>query len=231
LRTPLNAILGFSDMIASEATGPGVSPRYREYATDIHDSGTHLLSLINDLLDVAKIEAGRMEIDPQWLDAFHVFNTVHRLMSAKARARDQELLLSLPSDAPPLFADERAFKQIALNLISNAIKFSPNQSRITMSGRLAGDGGFLLVVEDTGAGIPPEKLDKIFSPFCQVDNRYDRQSGGTGLGLALVHGLAGLHGGRAWLESALGAGTRAYVHFPLAKIVAEPLPERRASRV
>jgi two-component system cell cycle sensor histidine kinase PleC len=214
LRTPLNAILGFSEIIAKECFGVVGNPRYVEYAGDIHASGAHLLSLINDLLDVAKIEAGRMEIQPELLDPQKTFETALKLVGAKARERRQELVIEVDPGVPQLYADERALKQILINLVSNAVKFTPDGGRITVLGSRARTGGFQIMVEDTGPGIPREKLDRIFKPFSQVDNRYDRQGGGTGLGLALVRGLCELHGGRAWLESEAGKGCRAYVIFP-----------------
>jgi two-component system cell cycle sensor histidine kinase PleC len=214
LRTPLNAILGFSEIIAKEVFGSVGSPRYAEYASDIHSSGAHLLSLINDLLDVAKIEAGRMEIEPCELDVRKCFDTALKIIAVKARERRQELAIEVDPNAPALFADERALKQILINLVSNAVKFTPEGGRITVLGSRARDGSFQIMVEDNGPGIPREKLDKIFKPFSQVDNRYDRQGGGTGLGLALVRGLAELHGGRAWLESEQGKGCRAFVILP-----------------
>jgi len=215
LRTPLNAILGFSEIIAQECFGPTGSPRYKEYAGDIHSSGAHLLSLINDLLDVAKIEAGKMEIEPQPLEARHTFEVALKLIGAKAREKHQELTIDVDASAPPLYADERALKQILINLVSNAVKFTPEGGRITVVGSAARGGGFQISVQDNGPGIPREKLDRIFTPFSQVDNRYDRQAGGTGLGLALIRGLAELHGGRAWLESEPGKGCCGYVVLPV----------------
>jgi len=215
LRTPLNAILGFSEIIAQECFGPAGSPRYKEYAGDIHSSGAHLLSLINDLLDVAKIEAGKMEIQPQPLEARRTFDIALKLIGAKAREKHQELIIEVDPSAPPLFADERALKQILINLVSNAVKFTPEGGRIQVLGSAARGGGFQISVQDNGPGIPREKLDRIFTPFSQVDNRYDRQAGGTGLGLALIRGLTELHGGRAWLESEPGKGCCAYVVLPL----------------
>jgi two-component system, cell cycle sensor histidine kinase PleC len=222
LRTPLNAILGFSEIIAQECFGPVGSQRYREYAGDIHSSGAHLLSLINDLLDVAKIEAGRMEIAPNPLDARRTFDIALKLIGAKARERRQTLAIEIDPSSPPLYADERALKQILINLVSNAVKFTPEGGRITVRAEPARCGGFQISVQDNGPGIPREKLDKIFTPFSQVDNRYDRQAGGTGLGLALVRGLAELHGGRAWLESEYGKGCCAYVVLP----AVQPEPRR-----
>jgi two-component system cell cycle sensor histidine kinase PleC len=214
LRTPLNAILGFSEIIAQECFGPVGSPRYKEYAGDIHSSGSHLLSLINDLLDVAKIEAGRMEIQPEPLPVRKTIDGALKIIAVKARERRQELVVEVDSDVPALYADERALKQIVINLVSNAVKFTPEGGRIAVVAGRARAGGFQLMVEDNGPGIPRDKLDKIFKPFSQVDNRYDRQGGGTGLGLALVRGLVELHGGRAWLESEQGKGARAYIVLP-----------------
>jgi two-component system cell cycle sensor histidine kinase PleC len=215
LRTPLNAILGFSEIIAQECFGPVGNPRYRDYAGDIHSSGAHLLSLINDLLDIAKIEAGRMDIAPNPLDAGRVFEIALKLIGTKAREKGQSLSIAVEPSAPALYADERALKQILINLVSNAVKFTPEGGRIEVVGGLARDGGFQIMVKDNGPGIPRDKLDKIFAPFSQVDNRYDRQAGGTGLGLALVRGLAELHGGRAWVESEFGKGCSVFVNLPL----------------
>ena len=215
LRTPLNTILGFSEIISQECFGAVGNPRYKDYAGDIHSSGAHLLSLINDLLDIAKIEAGRMEIAPHPLEAARVFEVALKLVGAKAREKGQNLTITVEPSAPPLHADERALKQILINLVSNAVKFTPEGGRIEVVAGLARDGGFQIMVKDNGPGIPRDKLDKIFTPFSQVDNRYDRQAGGTGLGLALVRGLAELHGGRAWLESEYGKGCSVFVNLPV----------------
>jgi two-component system cell cycle sensor histidine kinase PleC len=214
LRTPLNAILGFSEIISQECFGPVGSERYRDYAGDIHASGAHLLSLINDLLDVAKIEAGRMDIAPHPLDAARTFDIALKLIGTKAREKDQALVIAVEENAPPLYADERAVKQILINLVSNAVKFTPLGGRIEVVGGRAANGDFQIMVRDNGPGIPREKLDLVFAPFNQVDNRFDRQAGGTGLGLALVRGLTELHGGRAWLESEYGRGCSVFVTLP-----------------
>ena len=217
LRTPLNAILGFSEIIGQECLGPVGVPRYKEYASDIHTSGSHLLSLINDLLDVAKIEAGRMEIEPHMIEARRTLEDALKLVAIKARERNQMLTIEVDQDASLLYADERAFKQIAINLVSNSVKFTPEGGAIVVRGSRLANGDFELMVEDTGVGIPKDKIAKIFLPFSQIDNRYDRQTGGTGLGLALVRGLAELHGGRAWVESEEGHGARVFVVFPSAQ--------------
>ena len=226
LRTPLNAILGFSEIIAQECFGPTGSPRYKEYAGDIHSSGAHLLSLINDLLDVAKIEAGKMDIDPNPLEVRKTLEGALKIMAPKAREKRQELVIDVEADTPPLYADERALKQILINLVSNASKFTPEGGRISVIASKAPGGAFQIMVEDNGPGIPREKLDRIFTPFNQVDNRYDRQAGGTGLGLALVRGLSELHGGRAWIESEYGRGCKVFVVLP-----SEPVPAQRNSEI
>jgi two-component system cell cycle sensor histidine kinase PleC len=216
LRTPLNAILGFSELIANETLGPVGTPRYRDYAGDINASGNHLLSLINDILDIAKIEAGKMDIEPIALDPKPVIEKALTVALARAREKHQRVQTNIESGGANLVADERAVKQIVINLVSNAVKFTPEGGNIVISGTLAADGGFQLCVEDDGPGIPAALLDRIFTPFNQIDNRYSRQAGGTGLGLSLVRGLAELHGGRAWIESDTGAGVRAFVYFPKA---------------
>jgi two-component system cell cycle sensor histidine kinase PleC len=214
LRTPLNAILGFSDIISHEYLGPVGSPRYREYAADIHSSGTHLLSLINDLLDVAKIEAGRMTIMPETLETRLVFDDALKLVGAKARERGQILTITIEDTAAELCADERALKQIVINLVSNAVKFTQVGGRIDVHAKRDRNNAFVLTVTDNGPGIPKAKLGRVFMPFSRVDNRYSSEGGGTGLGLALVKGLAELHGGRAWIESEEGKGTRSIVLLP-----------------
>jgi two-component system, cell cycle sensor histidine kinase PleC len=225
LRTPLNAILGFSEIIASQKLGRD-NPRYQDYARDIHDSGSHLLTLINDILDVAKIEAGKMEIDPRPLDIADVMANIERLMVVRTREKNQQLAIIVDDHAFWPVADERAFKQIVLNLLSNALKFTPAGGQIDVTCGRGDNGGYLLTVKDTGPGIAPDKLERVFIAFTQVDNRYDRATGGTGLGLAMVQGLAHLHGGRAWIDSELGKGTKVSVYFPLG--TAQPVP-RRAS--
>ena len=215
LRTPLNAILGFSDIIANERLGGVGTKRYKDYAFDINASGSHLLSIINDILDIAKIEAGKMELFPVVLDPRNIIEDSMKVVAGRARERHQTLNVHIDADAPMPYADERAVKQIVINLVGNAIKFTQEGGQIDLIGRKA-DGGFELCVSDNGPGIAPELLDKVFTPFNQVDNRYNRAAGGTGLGLSLVRGLAELHGGKAWIESGVGQGTQAHVYFPVA---------------
>jgi two-component system cell cycle sensor histidine kinase PleC len=177
------------------------------------------LSLINDLLDVAKIEAGRMEIEPHMIDTGRMLENALKFVGVKARERNQHLNLTVEEEARVLYADERAVKQILINLVSNAVKFTQEGGHIDVVARRNGGGDFELMVADDGPGIAKEKIDRIFKPFAQADNRYDRQAGGTGLGLALVRGLAELHGGRAWIESAEGKGTRVFVVLPSTTVV------------
>jgi len=216
LRTPLNAIIGFSEIIASQALGPN-NPRYPEYAGDILSSGTHLLGLINEILDVAKIEAGRMEIDPRPLDVAATFAAVERIMAVKAAQKALNISYRVDPGAGEIVADERAVRQILLNLVSNAVKFTPAGGAVTITAAPA-EGGVAVSVADNGPGIAADKLALLFKPFCQINNRFDQQNGGTGLGLALVQGLIGLHGGRADIDSLEGAGTCVSVYFPLVPV-------------
>ena len=229
LRTPLNAILGFSDIIANETFGPVGTPRYREYAGDINASGTHLLAIINDILDIAKIESGKMEVEPALFNPRIAVQSALRVLLVRAREKHQSMRVQIAEDVSECFADERAFKQIIINLGTNAVKFTQEGGEIVISGRRMADGGFELCVTDNGPGISPALLDRIFTPFNQIDNRYNRQEGGTGLGLSLVRGLAELHGGHAWIETEIGAGVRAYVTFPPGKAGAALLRNMRVS--
>ena len=225
LRTPLNAILGFSDIIANERLGEVGTKRYREYAHDINASGSHLLNIINDILDIAKIESGKMEIFPQILNPNEAIESALKVVAGRARERGQTLSVHVDSDAPMPYADDRAVKQMVINLVSNAIKFTQEGGQIEVTGRRS-NGGFELCVADNGPGIAAEMLDRVFTPFNQIDNRYNRSAGGTGLGLSLVRGLAELHGGKAWIESDLGQGARAYVYFPVANATGMRIRDR-----
>jgi two-component system, cell cycle sensor histidine kinase PleC len=218
LRTPLNAILGFSELIASETLGPVGTARYRDYATDINTSGAHLLTLINDILDIAKIESGKMEIAPQLMDPKTAIESALNVMQLRIREKNQTLTVNVDPNLDGLYTDERAFKQIIINLMSNAMKFTPERGDIGISLRQRDNGDCELCVSDNGPGIPAAFLDQVFMPFNQVDNRYCRQAGGTGLGLSLVRGLAQLHGGTAWIDSDTGKGVRAFVLLPAAPL-------------
>jgi len=213
LRTPLNAILGFAEMIEVAAVGPDISPQYRGYGRDIRESGAYLLSLINDMLDVAKIEAGKMELDRQYLDGKSVVDGALRLVTQRAESKSQTLTANVDAKFAP-FADERAFKQILVNLLSNAVKFSPEGGRIDIGCKPTQGGGLHLTVGDTGPGIPEDKIAQLFRPFERVDNSYQSGNAGTGLGLALVRGLVNLHGGRVWVENKKTGGLLVHVELP-----------------
>ena len=213
LRTPMNAILGFAELIEGQAVGGEVPKQYRDYATDIRNSGAHLLNLINDMLDVAKIEAGKMEIAPERLDTRHAVESAVRIIAHRAEAKRQTIAVTLDPHVR-LFADERALKQILLNFLSNAVKFSPEGAAIGVKCAQIASGWTRVSVEDNGPGIPEEKIGQLFRPFTRVDNRYDRSAGGTGLGLALVSGLVALHEGKVWVENKPSGGLIAAIDFP-----------------
>ncbi|GAB4360157.1 MAG: hypothetical protein Kow00114_13580 [Kiloniellaceae bacterium] len=213
LRTPLNAIIGFSEIMMTQSLGTLGNARYLEYAGDIHSSGNHLLSLINDVLDFSKAEAGRLELQTEPLDAAAVLRDCVRLVALDAREAGIELSAALPEGLPPLRADRRRLKQIALNLLSNAIKFTPAGGRVRVS--LDRDaGGIVMTFADTGVGMSPEQIPVALEAFGQVDSRLSRKYEGTGLGLPLSRHLAESHGGSLTIESALGEGTTVTVRLP-----------------
>ncbi len=217
LRTPLNAIIGFSDMLKSELFGP-LGPRYKEYSELIHESGTLLLDLINDILDMSKIEAGRFELSPESFNAAEAVETCARLMKQKADLQGLSVEADIGSDTT-VMADKRAVKQILLNLLSNAIKFTPRGGRITVATARQGDK-VLLSVADTGIGIPAADLPRLGKPFEQATQDSNLAKAGTGLGLALVRSLAQLHGGDLKIESTPGRGTTVTVILPAAQVAA-----------
>jgi signal transduction histidine kinase len=215
LRTPLNAIIGFSEMIKAEVYGPGL-PRYRDYATDIHGAGQHLLSLINDILDLSKAEAGRLDLHVEQVDLADLIGESARLMSD--RAVQKGLSLTLDIDVlPPLLIDRLRTKQILLNLLSNAIKFTPENGSVSIQGGRDTSGRVVICVRDTGIGIAPEMIAVAFEPFRQIDSMVARESEGTGLGLSLVKKLIELHDGEVALESTLNMGTTVSIAFPAAR--------------
>ncbi len=221
LRTPLNAIIGFADLIRLELFGPIKPKRYLEYARDIHGSGVHLLNMINELLDMAKIEAGRFDLHEAVLCPAEVGDEVIRMLRQSIQTARVTLDLDIPKDLPPIRADEQQIRRILVNLLSNAIKFTPAGGHITLSARLLADGSFEVMVADTGIGIPADKLDKVLEPFEQVENSFTRSRAGTGLGLPLTKAMVEAHGGRFMLESELGRGTRVHAILPPGRVVRE----------
>ena len=213
LRTPLNAILGFSDILAGEYFGKLQNDRQREYVGLIHQSGGHLLSVVNTMLDVSKIEAGRYELV---LEPFAVSDSVRaceQMLALQARQKGVKLSSRVPCDVGEAIADQRALQQILINLVGNAVKFTDKGGMVMIdAARLGRD--LVITVSDTGIGIPAEKLDLIGQPFVQVENEYTRKYEGTGLGLSLVKGLVALHGGTFTIRSNAGEGTRIIISLP-----------------
>jgi PAS domain S-box-containing protein len=220
LRTPLNAIIGFSELMTHEIFGPLEPINYRHYVDDIHESGMHLLELINDILDMSKAEAGMTDLDETLVDVAAIVRSSVRMMARRAETAHISLAEDLPRDLPPLKADERRVRQIVLNLLSNAVKFTEDFGRVTVRVALVPDG-MAVAVTDTGIGMTAEDLQRVMEPFVQVDTRLSRKYEGTGLGLPLTHALVVAHGGTLTLDSTPGVGTTATVMFPKARVVAE----------
>ena len=212
LRTPLNAIIGFSDMLANELLELD-SGRKLEYAKLINNSGRHLLSVVNGILDVSKMETGNFEITPEPFAPAPAIENCTDLLALKAQESGVELTLRLAADLPEVAADRRAFNQILINLISNALKFTPRGGRVTV-GALCDGSKLAVTVEDTGVGIGEADLPRLGEAFFQVRTSYDRRHDGSGLGLSIVKGLVQLHGGEVDIKSRLGEGTRVTVRLP-----------------
>jgi len=216
LRTPLNAVIGFASMMEAELVGPIGTPKYKEYASVIVASGEHLLAVINDILDIAKVEAGKFEIHPQSVDVRDAVNSTVQLIRERAEGGGVDLAAEIAADTPPLLADPVRLKQILLNLLSNAVKFTPAGGRVRLTVRRDGCYG-LVEVADTGIGMSPEGIAVALQPFGQVDSHLSRRHGGTGLGLPLVRSFVDLHGGRMAIESCEGKGTVVRVLLPAAE--------------
>ena len=219
LRTPLNAIIGFSDMMMNGALGSDHDAKVKEYSKDINDSGQHLLDVINDILDLSKIEAGKFELHEGVLDMEQAIRSVLQIIGVRFREGGLGISVEIADDLPNLYADQRALKQISLNLLSNAVKFTPEGGRVTVRAAIDEEGAMLLAVSDTGIGIPANDIEKVLAPFGQVDSIFTRKFPGTGLGLPLVRSLAEMHGGSLSIESELGVGTTATVRFPGERVI------------
>jgi signal transduction histidine kinase len=207
LRTPLNAIIGFSEIISKELFGPIGNQKYLEYITDIHKSSLHLLSIINDVLDMSKIEAGKLELSQERLVIQNVICGVVRMMQEQAVSRGIELALQLPQEELGIWADERAIKQVFLNLLSNAIKFSKPGGKIFIRAGVDPAGIAVVEFEDHGIGMNEEEQERALQPFGQAQPATTRNYGGTGLGLPITKGLIEAHGGRLTIKSSAGCGT------------------------
>lgn len=215
LRTPLNAIIGFSEVIAHEIFGAVAPPQYKGYAANILESGRHLLDVINDILDVSRIEAGQMALHPETVDLRTVIDSAVRLIGQRAADAGLTLEVVAAEDLPPLLGEARRLKQILINLLANAVKFTPEGGSVTLSARRDPVGGGVVIrVVDTGIGMRPEDIPRALTPFQQVDSRLQRKYEGTGLGLPLTKAFVEMHGGTLTIGSAPAVGTTVTLHFP-----------------
>ncbi len=230
LRTPLNAILGFSEVMKSEIFGPHQVPAYKDYCGDIHNSGVHLLGLINEILDLSRVEAGRYELNEESVSLAHIVGECAHLLQMRARNRGLTIHEVFETDMPRLWADERAVRQICLNLLGNAIKFTPQGGEIWLKAGWTASGGQYISVKDTGPGIPEEEIPIVLASFGQGSNSIKSAEQGAGLGLPIAKSLVDLHGGTFTLKSKLRIGTEVLVTFPPERVMsalapmAEPAP-------
>ena len=215
LRTPLNAILGFSETMKMKVMGPLGNEKYDDYVLNIHNSATHLRGLIDQILDLSKVEAGKREMNESEIVVQNLTNTCLSLVNELARRAEVKIDGSVDDDVPLLRADERMIKQVLLNILSNAIKFTPKGGVVQLTAFLSDDGRVTMEVRDTGIGIANEDYDKVFSIFGQVENILSRSHEGSGLGLPISHRLIELHGGEMKLKSVVGEGTVIKITFPL----------------
>ena len=218
LRTPLNAIIGFSDMMIKGLLNPEEAGRQLDYATSINESGRHLLELINDILDLAKVEAGKLELDETVVDLRMVSTSCASLIKVRADERGQVLEDRTPKEPIQLRADERKLKQMLINLLSNAVKFTPPGGAVTLASALEADGSLVIWVTDTGIGMARDDMAKALAPFMQADSGLGRVYEGTGLGLPLTKALIELHDGTLDLQSELGVGTTATLRLPAERV-------------
>jgi signal transduction histidine kinase len=213
LRTPLNAIIGFSEVLRDALIGP-VDRRHREYAKDIHDSGRHLLRVINDVLDLSKVEVGRLELCEEPVNIEAVLYECRLLIAEPARKAEVQVIVDTPRDLPLVLGDALRLKQIVLNLVSNAVKFTRAGGRVVVVASTQPDGGIAIAVTDTGIGMNPNEIPKALEPFRQLDSSFARRFEGTGLGLPLAKRLTELHGGTLGIDSAVGFGTTVTLALP-----------------
>ena len=214
LRMPLNAVMGFSEVIKNELFGPVGVEQYKQYADDIYGSGEHLLAIINDILDLSKVEAGKFDLIEAEVEVPELCRSAIHIVKGRADEAGITLIKRLPEDPPYLLADPRSLKQMLLNLMSNAIKFSSSGGIVDLETTIGPDGGFRFDIWDAGVGITQEHLDTILSPFEQVDTAHARHHQGTGLGLPLVKAFIEMHGGRVEIESEVDEVTTVSLFFP-----------------
>lgn len=219
LRTPLNAILGFSEIMKKEVLGEIDNPQYKEYISDIHNSGDHLLKLINEILDLSRIEAGRMELNEKAISLLDAAQEARSMNQLKARGKSISITLTAQKNLPQILGDERAVRQICLNLLSNAVKFTPKGGQIDIKVGWTQSGGQYISVTDNGPGIPEEEIPIVLSSFGQGSIAIKSAEQGTGLGLPIVQSLMQQHGGRLDFQSKLRKGTKATVIFPRNRVL------------
>ncbi len=219
LRTPLNAILGFSEVMKSELFGPHSVEQYRDYSVDIHSSGEHLLNIINEILDLSRIEAGRYELQEEAVDFSATADDCRHMLELRARTKSITLKTALEPGLPKIWADERAIRQIIINLLANGIKFTPQGGEVTIKVGWTANGGQYISIKDTGPGIPEEELSTVLETFGRGTMAIKTAEQGTGLGLPIVKGLVDLHGGQFHLRSKLREGTEVIVIIPAARVM------------
>ena len=229
LRTPLNAIIGFSDIMRNERFGPLNNDRYRDYARDVNESGIHLLGIINEILDLAKIEAGHATMESETeFEVGAVIGSAERMVRPMAEARGVRLVVDANNCELRIRAVERMVRQVLINVLSNAVKFTEADGLVTLSAEYRPHGNFVISIADTGIGMSPDEVKLALTPFGQADNTLTRQHVGTGLGLPLAKAMMDLHGGRLMVRSEKGAGTAVVLIFPNACVIDAPSPVRTA---
>lgn len=230
LRTPLNAIIGFSEILEKEMFGPLGQDRYKEYSKDINVSGQHLLSIINDILDLSKAEAGKLVLQDEEVSIVDTVNSTLRIIRDHAAERGVRLAFDVPSHDYQMIGDPRLLAQVFLNLFSNAVKFTHKGGSVAISFEEVGNGSLRVRIKDTGIGIDPADIEKVFAPFVQIESSMSRNYEGTGLGLPLTKNIMELHDGSITLDSHLGEGTVAIVEFPKERLVSHDSDDTQSHR-
>jgi len=218
LRTPLNAIIGFSEVMKDELMGPLGARIYKEYSGDIHESGRHLLAIINDILDLSRVESGQATLNEGEIDVPHMIEACLTLIRGKANDSALTVATDMAPRLPNLYGDERLLKQALLNLLSNAVKFTPRGGSVKVKAALTGEGLDISVI-DSGIGMTPAELEQVARPFVQLENWLVRKYEGTGLGLSIVKAFCELHGGSLYISSEAGRGTTTTIHLPATRIL------------
>lgn len=229
LRTPLNSVIGFSEVMTNQSFGPIGNEKYLEYSEYIRSSGQHLLGLINDILDLSKIEIGNIQLNEEVFDPNKVIQSTLAMVKGQAKSEHIDLVMEFSEQLAPLYADQRSFKQIMINLLSNAVKFTPDGGKVTLRAWSQSESGHVFQVIDTGIGVALHDIPKILKPFTQIESSLGRKYQGTGLGLPLVKEIVELHGGVLDFQSELGVGSTVTVRFPKERIVAPQVNAKTAS--